>query len=207
MALIRKQASDTVEQDQQQPVIDYASLKQQFFAPDASTRRWAVRDMINCPDASDALIKLLQREQDSSVREIILTTLTQIGDEVAVAGLVSYLRSEDVALRNEAIEAMKQLPGSVAPIMGNLLKDPDPDVRIFAVNILESLRHGLVEQWLHEVIVQDQHVNVCATAVDLLGEVGTSFSRDALERLKARFPEEPYITFAANLALKRISGT
>jgi len=47
-------------------------------------------------------------------------------------------------------------------------------------------------------------VNVCATAVDLLGEVG---SRDALEpllRLKARFAKEPYIQFAADLAIKRI---
>ena len=90
----------------------------------------------------------LQREEDSSVREIILTTLTQVGDEEAVAGLVNCLRSEDASLRNEAIEAMKLLPDEVAPIMGQLLKDPDPDVRIFAVNILESLRHEKVEEWL-----------------------------------------------------------
>jgi hypothetical protein len=48
-------------------------------------------------------------------------------------------------------------------------------------------------------------VNVCATAVDLLGEVGSAASREPLLHLKARFGEEPYIQFAANLALKRLA--
>jgi tRNA A37 threonylcarbamoyladenosine synthetase subunit TsaC/SUA5/YrdC len=47
-------------------------------------------------------------------------------------------------------------------------------------------------------------VNVCATAVDLLCEVGTEAAIDPLVRLKARFASEPYIQFAADLALKRI---
>jgi hypothetical protein len=77
-------------------------------------------------------------------------------------------------------------------------------VRIMAVNILESLRHPRVEAWLIEVIERDPVVNVCGTAVDLLGEVGTPASRAALIHLKQRFASEPYIQFAADLALKRI---
>jgi hypothetical protein len=73
------------------------------------------------------------------------------------------------------------------------------------VNILESLRHPEVESWLIEVIDSDPHLNVCATAVDLLGEVGSSAAREPLLRLKARYTEEPYIQFAADLALKRIN--
>jgi len=139
------------------------------------------------------------------VREVILTTLTRLGDDVAIAGLVDCLRSEeDAALRNEALEAMKQLPDEVAPIMAGLLHDADPDVRIFAVNILESLRHPEVEAWLIDVIQHDPHVNVCATAVDLLGEVGSDRAREALLGLKARFAQEPYVQFAASLALRRI---
>jgi HEAT repeat protein len=207
MALVKQQQSEILEQDERKQVRDCASLELQLSDPNPTARRWAARDLVDCPDSSAALIERLQCEQDSSVREIILTTLTQMGDEQAVAGLVNCLRSEDVSLRNEAIEVMKLLPDEVAPIMGNLLQDPDPDVRIFAVNVLESLRHKHVEEWLKDVIEQDCHVNVCATAVDLLGEVGTSFSREALENLKARFPDEPYISFAADLALKRISST
>ena len=101
---------------------------------------------------------------------------------------------------------MKQLPAEVAPIMRGLLTDSDSDVRIFAVNVLESLRHEDVEAWLIEVINNDPHVNVCATAVDLFSEIGTEAALEPLEQLKARFPDEPYIEFAVNLALKRIRG-
>ena len=73
----------------------------------------------------------------------------------------------------------------VAPILRSLLADPDPDVRIFVVNILDSERHPEVESWLIEVIERDAHVNVCATAVDLLCEVGTEAAIDPLVRLKA----------------------
>jgi hypothetical protein len=58
-------------------------------------------------------------------------------------------------------------------------------VRIFAVNILESLRHPQVEEWLIEVIEGDPHLNVCGTAVDLLGETGSpGASMAALATLK-----------------------
>ena len=207
MAFIKQQPGKPLQQDERKQKRNCADLLRQLDDPTPAARRWAVRDLAGCPGSSQALVGLLRHEQDSSVREIILTILTQLGDEAAVVGLVSYLRSEDVTLRNEAVEAMKSLPDEVAPIMGALLKDPDPDVRIFAVNILESLRHDQVEEWLREVILQDPHVNVCATAVDLLGEVGTSYSREALENLRVRFPDEPYISFATDLALKRIRST
>lgn len=180
-------------------------LLQALQHDEASCRRQAARDLVAYPAASAALFNQLAQEQDTSVREVIFTSLTRIGNEEAVAGLITCLRSEDAMLRNEAIEAMKQLPQEMAPIMSQLLHDPDSDVRIFAVNVLESLCHPEVENWLIEVISQDCHVNVCATAVDLLGEVGSTRAHDALQALKQRFAGEPYIQFAADIALKRIA--
>ena len=169
-------------------------------------RRWSARDLASHPEAATALARHLALETESSVREAILVSLTTIGGPEAVDALVTCLRSEDVALRNEAIEAMKSMPEAVANIMAGLLRDKDPDVRIFSVNVLESLRHPNVENWLISVIEQDPHVNVCATAVDLLGEVGSKLAILPLQQLKLRFPNEPYIGFAADLALKRIKG-
>jgi HEAT repeat protein len=207
MALVKKQStSEAVAEDERKSGRDCSSLIEQLDDSSPITRRWAARDLADCENASTPLVQRLKREQDMSVREVILTTLTCIGDETAVFGLVDCLRSEDAALRNEAIESMKQLPDEVAPIMLALLGDDVPDVRIFAVNILESLRHPDVEKWLIMVIEQDAHVNVCATAVDLLGEVGSEAAVEALNGLKLRFADEPYIQFAADLALKRIAG-
>jgi hypothetical protein len=66
------------------------------------------------------------------------------------------------------------------------------------------VRHPDVESWLIQVIDHDAHVNVCATAVDQLCEVGTEAAIEPLLRLKARFATEAYIQFAADLALQRI---
>ncbi len=202
MAFIKQQP--THDTDTRNQVRDVHVLLIELDDADPATRRWAARDLLTHPEATPALVARLQIETDRSVREVILTSLTRLGNVVAVACMVDWLRSENVEMRNEAIEAMKALPDEVAPIMGGLLSDPDSDVRIMAVNILESLRHPQVEAWLIDVIDCDPVVNVCGTAVDLLGEVGSDAAIAALQRLKQRFATEPYIQFATNLALKRI---
>jgi HEAT repeat protein len=205
MAFIKKATTRSSDHPERKRPRDRDGLISQLDDPDSTARRWAARDLVEHPDASGALLLRLRIENDVSVREVILSTLTRIADPAAIAGLVSCLRSEDASLRNEAIEAMKSLPNEVAPIMRALLLDQDPDVRILAINILESLRHPDVESWLIEVIDHEPMINVCGTALDLLSEVGSGASHDALERLKLRFAAEPYIQFAADLALKRIA--
>lgn len=204
MAIIKSSVSASREINQRQHGRDFSGLLLELDSADPSARRWAARDLAEFSASATALVARLKHEQDASVAEAILTTLTKLADPVAVACLVECLRSEDVGLRNGVIEAMKNLPQEVAPIMGRLLHDPDPDVRIFAVNILESLAHPQVEAWLVDVIMHDEHVNVCATALDLLGEVGSYASLNALQNLQLKFANEPYIQFAADLALKRI---
>ncbi len=204
MALIRSTPSERTERVSRKQERDCDNLARSLDDASAEVRRWAARDLADCPGSSAVLVARLARESDAAVREVILTTLTRLGDSTAVTGLVQCMRSEDAALRNEAIEAMKLLPDAVAPIMRELLADPDSDMRIFAVNILESLKHPDVELWLREVIERDPHINVCATAVDLLGEVGSSAALTSLQQLKARFADQAYIAFAADLAIKRI---
>lgn len=205
MAFIKKIDSSPRAAEEHVAVHDCAGLIEQLTDNNPEVRRWAARDLLRYPEATSALVARIQAESELSVREVILTTLTRLGGPVAVAGLVDCLRSEDAQVRNEAIMAMKALPDEVAPIMGGLLLDADPDVRIMAVNILESLRHPKVEEWLIAVIDRDQVVNVCGTAVDLLGELGSPESHEALERVRLRYADEPYIQFAADLALKRTS--
>ena len=207
MAIIKRGKNtsiDSVDSDERNRPRDLAGLTLELDDTNPIARRWAARDLAQFTEAAPALIALLEHEQDATVREAVLMSLTEIGNSVAVHGLVNCLRSEDVALRNEAIEAMKHLPDAVAPIMAGLLADPEADVRIFTVNVLESLRHPDVEKWLIEVISEDEHINVCATAVDLLSEVGSDAAVAPLEALKRRFLGEPYIEFAADLALRRI---
>jgi HEAT repeat protein len=204
MAFIKKQTSQVVNEDERTAPRDFDGLCLGLNNEDPKVRRWAVRDLVDMPNASAVLVARLEHEENAGVRTGILNALAKLGDTVAMNGLVECLRSEDAALRNESIEILKELPNEVELIIDGLLADADSDVRIFAVNILESLRHKNVEQWLIKVIEKDSHVNVCSTALDLLSEVGTELAAPAIKQLKARFPDEPYVCFSADLALKRI---
>ena len=204
MAFIKQQAAQEISEDERSTARDFKGLSAELNSEQLTARRWAVRDLVNFPNASDVLVARLKIEEDASVRTAILSTLAQLGDEIALDGLVMCLRSDEASLRNEAIEVLKAIPDEVGPIINTLLDDSDSDVRIFTINILESLRHEHVEQWLIRVIDNDDQVNVCATAVDLLSEVGTELSVQSLLNLKQRFDNEPYICFSVDLALKRI---
>jgi hypothetical protein len=57
---------------------------------------------------------------------------------------------------------------------------------------------------LIEVIQNEPHVNVCATAVDLLSELASEAALAPLQALKLRFADEPYLQFAVDLAIQRI---
>lgn len=206
MAFVKQKAISAAEAEAPRWERTSAELAACLEDADPQTRRQAARDMLHCPAVARALVSRLKREQDAAVREVILTTLVRLDDPSAAADMAECLRSEDTALRNEVIEAIGLFCGNVSATLRALLADPNPDVRIFAVNILGSRRQPDVEGWLIEVIERDAHLNVCATAVDLLCEVGTESAMEPLIRLKARFVSDTFIQFAANRAIKRIRG-
>lgn len=174
--------------------------------PDPALRQKAARALAGIAEAAPALLARFGIETDVGTREALTVALIRTGGSTVVEGLLPVLSSDDAAQRNTVIEILQALPAEVAPHMERLLDNPDPDVRIFAVNVLEALRHPKVEDWLIAVISTDRHVNVVGTALDLLGEVGTDAARSSLARVTARFNNEPFIRFAAENALKRIGA-
>lgn len=175
---------------------------------DLSERLHAIRELAahGGVAAVEALCLALVVESEGSSRDVIAVALAHLGGEAVVEGLLPLLRSDDAALRNMAIDILKELPLDVAPRMEALLDDPDPDVRIFLVNVLEALRHPSVEAWLIAVITMDNNVNVVTTALDLLHEVGSVQAVPALRKAIARFPAEPFVVFSAENALRRIEA-
>lgn len=184
---------------------DLEMLKVGLSSEDLDLRRMAARDMIFFPEALVALGERLHVENDPGVTDCILNSLAFFGSSAAVEMILPCLRSGDVFKRNQAIEVLKTLPDVLAPFIEDLLQDPDPDVRIFTVNVLESLRHPKVIPWLVDVIQNDPHINVCATALDLLVEVGDESCLSALDEARARFQNEPYLAFMIQMAVERIT--
>lgn len=182
----------------------FEDLKEQLLSPSASDRRWAARDLAQYPEASQFLLERLEKEKDVSVREVILSSLLVIRDEMVLKGLVEFLKSDDAHLRNEVIETLKQMSEEVVPYVEALIKSPDPDLRIFAINIMESLRHPKVMQWLMEILEKDENLNVCGTALDLIAELATEEFLPSIRKVKVRFKDEPYIQFITDLVIKRV---
>jgi HEAT repeat protein len=186
---------------------DLPGLLDQLQDPQASVRRWAARDLALHPEAAVALCRRLEAELDNPTREAIAVALIAIGGGTVVTELLPLLRSDDPALRNFVIDILKELPTEVAPQMEALLAAPDTDARIFTVNVLETLRHPKVEEWLIAVVVADPHVNVVGAALNVLCEIGTEAALPALASVVQRFAGEDFIAFAAGHAVIRIEST
>jgi len=183
---------------------DLAGLLAQLRDPDPGARRWAARDLAGAPEAADALADALEAEAEPAVRQALLDALAAIGSGRVAERLLPLLRAEDAALRTGAIEVLQGLPEAVAPRMAQLLADPDPDVRIFAVDICRALPHPEVPRWLAALLGRERHPNVVGTALDVLAEIGGPGELPALRATAERFAGEPYLAFAARLAIRRI---
>jgi hypothetical protein len=191
---------------------DAAALQRQLGAADPAQRRAAAQALARDPHAVPALAAALAVEAEQPVRSALLGALAALGgagNEEAVCALADCLRSEDAWLRNAAIELLRSMPLDAARIMeglmAHLLVDPERDVRILAVGILDTLRHERVEEWLLQLIEVDADHNVCGAALDVLSQVASAAARAPVERLVARFPGEPFIDFAGGLLLRRLA--
>lgn len=207
MALKRASPHDGLREviDREHPR-DAAGLLAQLRSGDAEQRRWAARDLAAWPESAGALGEHLLRESDASVREAVFTSLAAQASDAAAGALLPLLRSEDAALRNGAIEALGGMPQAVAPRIAALLRDADPDVRLFTVNLLGELPHTQVLGWLQQVLEHEPAVNVVGAAIEVLAEVGGPAQVPVLRRAAARFADEPFVAFAADVAAARMEA-
>ena len=198
MALIRKHPASVPEAAPEDP-------RAALDGPTAAGRRDAARRLAADPEAADLLAARLDRETDTSVREAILLALGHIGTAAAVEHLFALLGSEDVWLRNAAIETLAEMDAAVIGALDRALADPDSDRRIFAVNVLVSLRHPAAAAYARRALAEDDHVNVVAAAIDVLVEIGTPEMVPEIEAAAARFSDAPFLTFAAKAARRRLT--
>ncbi|MDR9834515.1 HEAT repeat domain-containing protein [Herbaspirillum huttiense] len=173
-------------------------------AADPALRRSAAQTLAGQPEAVPVILAALERESSLAVRIALLDSLAATPGDEAVQALAGCLRSEDAWLRNAAIDLLRGMPEQVAPVIAHMLIDPETDIRILAVGILDTLRHARVEDWLLQLIDAETDVNVCGAALEVLTTIGTPAAIGPVTTLMRRFADEPYITFAGRLLLNRL---
>ena len=187
------------------PAADARVVLRSLASP-LSNERWAAaRAAAELEGADAALAEALRTEKDSRVREAILTALAQIGTPVAIESLLSMLRSDSAAQRTGALDALK-LVRTLGAVPSELLRDPDPDVRILSCELARLLPTAEANGLLSELLAEEQNVNVCAAAVDVLAEVGESEALGSLAACAERFRDAPFLAFAINAVSDRIKA-
>jgi HEAT repeat protein len=184
---------------------DTAVTLEALRSPSPDERWNAARMLGEQPVAVPALAAALQAEQVARVREAIVTALMRIGNEASVAALVPYIRSSDAALRAATIDALQSLPAATAPFLAALLRDADSDVRILAIELVRGMPAAEATRMLCGLLEHEAHVNVCASAVDALAELGTAEALPVLHKCARRFAGEPFLPFAISVAIAHIS--
>lgn len=168
--------------------------------------RWAAaRSATNVPGSSAALGAALHREQDSRVREAILTALARIGTPECVQELLTLLRSDDAPLRSGALDALRIVTRTTREFLPGLLRDPDADVRILSCELVRGLSAEEATPLLCTLLAAEQQTNVCAAAVDVLAEVGNTKALATLDECARRFVDTPFLVFAIKIARDRIT--
>ena len=167
--------------------------------------RWqAARAMAGLAGGARALGEALARERDKRVREAIFTGLVRVGTPEVVDIVLPFLRSDDAHLRTGALDSLRAMKDVVKPCLPVLLRDADADVRILACELTRNLPSEEAARMLCELLDEELEPNVCASALDVLAEVGGPEVLPVLDRCANRFRGMAFLDFSIKLTADRI---
>jgi HEAT repeat protein len=167
--------------------------------------RWAAaRSAADHPDAARVLGDAVALERDPRVREAMFTSLGRIGTAASVEALLPLVRSDDSALRTGALDALRAMKSVVQPYVAQLIRDPDSDVRLLACELVRTLPSEDASALLCTLIDSEREPNVCASAIEVLAEVGGRDALPALARCEERFRNVPFLVFSIRITTDRI---
>ena len=198
MPLIRKDPPTAAPQTSPGPAIaDLSSA--------SADRRWAAaRSAASEPGGIAALGHALAVEANARVREAILTALARTGSAEAVDAVLPHLRSDESGLRTAILDTLRLMPQALASRLAGLLHDGDADVRVLACDLARDPAIAGAADLLCDLLQHDPSANVCAAAVEVLAEIGGESALPALAQCPERFPADPFLAFAVDMATRRI---
>lgn len=169
--------------------------------------RWnAARSVAASPDGLAALSAALANERNPRVREAIFTSLARIRTPASAEVVLPYLRSDVSSLRAGALDALKAMPDAAVVHIPGLLTDDDADVRLLACELVRNRPTAEAGALLGHLLATEPEANVCAAAIEVLAETGGPEQLAQLAQCAARFPDDPFLTFAVRIASERIGS-
>ena len=184
-----------------------ASKVLQLLASSSTEERWAAaRAAADVVGGVSAIAAALPTEHDSRVREAMFTSLVRHATAESTDAIIGLLRSDSANLRTGALDALRIMVGAAPELLPRLLGDADADVRILSCELARSLPNAEATHLLCVLLAAEQEINVCAAAVDVLAEVGSSDALATLNQCARRFGDSPFIAFAIEIVIHRITS-
>lgn len=184
----------------------YEQLIRDLSSSDIEVRRWAIRDLGASDTADEVFIERLHKETDVTIIEALFSALDKMFSSKTASEMLDLLKSENVQVRNGAIELFQLNPVEFASQIDNIIDDSDPDVRIFCVDIIGAVAHKEATNWLHKIALTDTNINVVGTALDKLTEVGDGTTLEVLPLVAERHAGNSYIEFVINILYQQLGS-
>ena len=183
-------------------MVDCKDLCQRLGGDDPDVLRDAAYEAgeSGCLEAVPALADLLC-SHNLGVQEAADRALRKIGGKEVVAAVKPLLRSDDAPRRNASMDILRAVGVQDFPTLLELLHDADPDIRIFASDILGSTESRLAVPPLCEALLKDPEVNVRYQAAVSLGELAF---HEAATCLGKALGDDEWVQFAVIEALAKI---
>ncbi|MBI1976160.1 MAG: HEAT repeat domain-containing protein [Candidatus Omnitrophica bacterium] len=131
-------------------------------------------------EAVDALIDLASQDQESVVRRSAVWALGAIEDARAIPTLVAALGEEDVSLRIDAINALKNFKEAAVPGLLKGIEHEKKEIRSGAAYVLGEMKAAVAVELLMQLVQQDKEISVRREAVRALGAIGDARALPAL---------------------------
>lgn len=181
--------------------------------PDPSVRREAAEELALTDErAIYPLIKAL-RDENAAVQEAATQSLITIGNaetsyflinpgEVVTYMVIPLLREEEAYLRNTAILIIKEIGHRAPELLYKLLKDKDPDVRKFSLDLMADIKKEFDASKIIPLL-KDPNSNVRAAAAHALGELGC---KEAIPALVEGLKDEEWVVFYVLQSLAQLKA-
>jgi len=167
--------------------------------------KYKVKPAIRKKDAMEEIRVLLNNLKNSDwwVRKENIRKLLDYPEDMYLCDLEEWLRNgEDALARNASMEAYKELGERALGSLIFLLRDEDPDVRIFSANVLGDIKEREALQALVEAL-DDPDDNVRAASAEALGKIGDA---NAIHALAESLDDVNWVAMAAIEAISLIGG-
>ncbi|WP_334064424.1 HEAT repeat domain-containing protein [Alteromonas genovensis] len=197
---------ESSESERRAAVRTYEQLIRDLSSNDIEVRRWAIRDLGASGTADEVFIERLHKETNVTIIEALFSALDKRFSSKTANEMLDLLKSENVQVRNGAIELFQLNPVEFASQIDNIIDDNDPDVRIFCVDIIGAVAHKEATNWLHKIALTDTNINVVGTALDKLTEVGDGTTLEVLPLVAERHAGNSYIEFVINILYQQLGS-